>query len=666
MSENKQLNNSNSDSDRKKLNIKNKNVNYSTDYHVDLLHASEKMFPIDQRVNFMKNEDNNSTTSRSDNHSNKHKDSDQESMSGYVTSHDKKNVGLDSSNKQFTQEALYGKNQNSNNTIFMGKNSNLPDVIKPSTNMNTNANLPNVINPANVEQAEKKDTVQAQPDDYDNYNELAPDAQMLKKLDMLRKLGELAQYGVKLSQNYNMNSDYYTMKYEYELHKNIRSKQNSVNWMSSLMLNCIYGVEILNDKYNPFDLKLQGWSEQINADINNYYDVFGEIYEKYNKPGKNMSPELKLILMVSGSALKFHLNNTLLSSPNKIANLPNPQYQNNPNNNQNNNQNNQNNQSNQIDAKILEQMRQQSVLDKIKQDTQKQNEILKEKMVAEHNIANQQVQDMMFLQQKKSEVDQMQAKKNKEFEEFEKMKLFFEQKEKAAQQQQQHQQQQQQQQMQRPISMNNPMINPNTINQMNQQQMQMQQMQQMQQSQQRQAPNPMNSQANLYASLRTTLNGNAETNQLNGISGPSIPNISSSKLNLELENQRRTEINKQLNQMKEQVKKLGQKEADDNDDENEDSQPKGKAAQNIKRRGISVDTSSKSSTSSNIMSDKSETSENSEQTKSSRPSRLSEVSANKKIQLGSGGGGERSLNSKNNASTFSKRKYKRNAITINT
>ena len=57
MSENNQLNNSTSDSDRKKLNIKSKNVNYSTDYHVDLLHASEKMIPVDQRVNFMKNLD---------------------------------------------------------------------------------------------------------------------------------------------------------------------------------------------------------------------------------------------------------------------------------------------------------------------------------------------------------------------------------------------------------------------------------------------------------------------------------------------------------------------------------------------------------------------------------------------------------------------------------
>jgi hypothetical protein len=220
---------------------------------------------------------------------------------------------------------------------------------------------------------------------------------------MLRKLGELAQYGVKLSQNYNMSSDYFTMKYEYELHKSIRSKQNSVNWMSSLMLNCIYGVEILNEKYNPFDLKLKNWSEQINADINNYYDVFGEIYEKYNKPGKNMSPELKLILMVSGSALKFHLNNTLLSQPGKIE---------------------LGNNSNYIqDPVLLEKMRQQAVSDRIRQETEKNNEILRQKAEKEHELVHKQVGDMLYLQQKKQELDVEQQRK---LNEFEQMKQFLE------------------------------------------------------------------------------------------------------------------------------------------------------------------------------------------------------------------------------------------------
>jgi hypothetical protein len=143
---------------------------------------------------------------------------------------------------------------------------------------------------------------------------LTVDDERLRKLDMLRNLGELVQNGIKLSQNYNMNSDYCTMKCEYDLHKGIRAKQNAINWLSSILLNCIYGIEILNDRYNPFDLKLKGWSEQMNADAHNYYEVFGELYEKYNKPGKSMPPEIKLILMITGSAVKFHLTNTLMSN----------------------------------------------------------------------------------------------------------------------------------------------------------------------------------------------------------------------------------------------------------------------------------------------------------------------------------------------------------------
>jgi hypothetical protein len=121
------------------------------------------------------------------------------------------------------------------------------------------------------------------------------------------------------------------------------------------MLNCIYGIEILNDKYDPFSLKLTNWSQQINADISSYYDVFGEIYEKYNSPGKSMSPELKLILMIGGSALKFHLNQ--VASQGKIG-IP-PMFG------LSNNQ--ANNSSSQANPQVIEQMRQQAALQQFQQ-----------------------------------------------------------------------------------------------------------------------------------------------------------------------------------------------------------------------------------------------------------------------------------------------------------
>jgi hypothetical protein len=383
-------------------NIK-KKVSYSTDYMPNLLQDSQKMLPHDQRILFKKydndtisdkkNNDNNSNHSNHSNHSDK--------LSDYLTN-DGENVANSVSNK-YSNTQLYGKT----NTFFSNVNQN--------QNQNPNQNPQNQNKLDNIEEKKLENQEENQEekeknifnDNYDDYNELSADKQMLKRLDMLRKLGELVQYGVKLSQNYNMNSDYFAMKYEYELHKNIRAKQNSVNWMSSLMLNCIYGIEILNEKYNPFDLKLKNWSEQINADINNYYDVFGEIYEKYNQPGKNMAPELKLVLMISGSALKFHLNNTLLSQNNKIP--PNLQ------------------QADAQDPAMLEQMRAKAAYDKIKEETIKNNELLKEKTDKEHGEALKQMNDMIFLQNKKLELQKQEEEKQKKFEEFAKMKMLLEQ-----------------------------------------------------------------------------------------------------------------------------------------------------------------------------------------------------------------------------------------------
>lgn len=246
----------------------------------------------------------------------------------------------------------------------------------------------------NTEKQESNSNTNKDTNKDDDAN-LSPEELMLRKLDMLRKLSELAQAGVKLSQNYNMNSDYKMMKYEYELHKGIRAKQNGVNWMSSMSLNMIYGLEMLNDKYNPFDLKLKGWSEQMNADINNYYDVFGELYEKYNQPGKNMAPELKLLLMVSGSALKFHLTNTMM------GNLPtlNSQLD--------------------EDPVLAEQLRQKAIQQKIKEQNQKNNEALKTSMNKEHEQATQKASDLNLIRQKEIEYQNLKrenAQKNAELE----------------------------------------------------------------------------------------------------------------------------------------------------------------------------------------------------------------------------------------------------------
>ena len=139
------------------------------------------------------------------------------------------------------------------------------------------------------------------------------DDEILQKLDILRQLAEFRSYGVPISQNYGLNSDLKIMQCELKLHSDIKTKRNAIQWMSHMLIGCAKGIELLNDNYNPFDIKLNGLSTKINADIKDYYIVLGEIYEKYHQPGKQMAPELKLLLMLSGTILSLQAPRVLSS-----------------------------------------------------------------------------------------------------------------------------------------------------------------------------------------------------------------------------------------------------------------------------------------------------------------------------------------------------------------
>ncbi len=177
-------------------------TNFTTDYMVNYLQDSNKLIDENERQYYHKSEDNRSNTS--------------DDINSYIT---------DNNTKKYSEShSPSGNNGNSGNGSG-GSGNHGENIFQKSLQGQQNYKFDN-----NNQQPETKKEI---PDDYDNYNELSEEGKMLKRLDMLRKLGELAQYKVKLSQNYNMNSDYFTMKYEYQLHTNIRAKQNFVNWTSS-------------------------------------------------------------------------------------------------------------------------------------------------------------------------------------------------------------------------------------------------------------------------------------------------------------------------------------------------------------------------------------------------------------------------------------------------
>jgi len=158
-----------------------------------------------------------------------------------------------------------------------------------------------------VELPEEEDRMMAE------FNSASPAKQKTMKLDMLRKLVELHKKGVSLSQNYNMESDYRIMKYEYELHDNFRNKNIGIKFMQDACSFITGSLEYANNSYDPFGLKLDGWQNSVDSDPDNTYDIFGGLYDKYGSVGGS-SPELRLIQLLTFSAFKVHMAHKMVAN----------------------------------------------------------------------------------------------------------------------------------------------------------------------------------------------------------------------------------------------------------------------------------------------------------------------------------------------------------------
>ena len=134
-----------------------------------------------------------------------------------------------------------------------------------------------------------------------------------EKFEMLRKLDQLEAKGATLSKKYTMDSDLQEMKGEYEHLMHEKEKSNSIKFQGKILTTMITGLEFLNSKFDPFDIKLDGWSEQINENIDDYDEIFAELHEKYKSKAK-MAPELKLLFQLASSGIMIHMTNTMFKS----------------------------------------------------------------------------------------------------------------------------------------------------------------------------------------------------------------------------------------------------------------------------------------------------------------------------------------------------------------
>ncbi len=134
-----------------------------------------------------------------------------------------------------------------------------------------------------------------------------------EKQELLYRLERLEANGFKPSRKFNMSSNLDDIKYEYERMKKQRDVDKSIKFQRKILMAITSGIEFVNNKFDPLSVKLDGWSESIYENLHEYDDIFEELHEKYKSKMK-VAPEIKLLMMVGGSAFMFHLTNTLFKS----------------------------------------------------------------------------------------------------------------------------------------------------------------------------------------------------------------------------------------------------------------------------------------------------------------------------------------------------------------
>jgi hypothetical protein len=134
------------------------------------------------------------------------------------------------------------------------------------------------------------------------------------KQDLLIKIAALEKKGFEFTKKFNMSSNYDEMAFEYTKIKKFIESQAGIKFARRCLMACVTGLEFLNKKFDPFSVKLEGWSENVMENVDDYDNVFERLHEKYASKAE-VAPEIELLLMVGGSAFMFHLTNSLLKGP---------------------------------------------------------------------------------------------------------------------------------------------------------------------------------------------------------------------------------------------------------------------------------------------------------------------------------------------------------------
>ncbi len=134
------------------------------------------------------------------------------------------------------------------------------------------------------------------PDDFGLDADVQEQAQRIRgrKMEILRKLNDLAARGVPIPEDLSMKTHVDDLEYHLTTLERKIGLQSSLKFQKRLLMAAVSGLEFLNREYGDYTgLHLDGWSNQVYATLPEYDGVMERLWEKYRNKVQ-APPELEV------------------------------------------------------------------------------------------------------------------------------------------------------------------------------------------------------------------------------------------------------------------------------------------------------------------------------------------------------------------------------------
>ena len=141
---------------------------------------------------------------------------------------------------------------------------------------------------------------------------LTPEQENLEKQKYLTKLRRLEANDIR-GARMTMSNSLADIKAEHDKLTDSRNLEASIRFQRNALMTFVTGVEMVNDKFGhklPIKPKLKGWSESVHTNVEDFDEIFEELYDMYKDTAK-MHPLVRLVGTLGVSATMYHLTNSM-------------------------------------------------------------------------------------------------------------------------------------------------------------------------------------------------------------------------------------------------------------------------------------------------------------------------------------------------------------------